>query len=91
MSLFRFAQAFSLRGVSVTATVEEAVKGALPPFDQGTVGINVMPLGTAEVRQSLLLAATLSNPSLHVYHGSIPNPKGTMRTAVVPPPWADVL
>lgn len=47
--LFLLAQASSLRGVSVTATVEETVKGVLPPFDQGTVGINVMPLGTAEV------------------------------------------
>lgn len=42
-------QATSLRGVDVVATVEETVKGALPPFDQGTVGINVMPLGSAEV------------------------------------------
>ena len=42
-------QATSLRGVDVTATVEENVKGTLPPFDQGTVGINVMPLGSVEV------------------------------------------
>lgn len=31
------------------ATVEETVKGTLPPFNQGTVGINVMPLGSQKV------------------------------------------
>lgn len=46
-------QTTSLRGVGVVATVEESVKGALPPFDQGTVGINVMPLGSAEVWQDV--------------------------------------
>lgn len=46
-----YSQASSLRGVGVTATVEEAVKGVLPPFDQGTVGINVLSLGSAEVRR----------------------------------------
>lgn len=44
-----YLQATSLRGVDVTATVEEVVKGTIPPFDQGTVGINVMPLGSVEV------------------------------------------
>lgn len=34
----------------MTATVKETVKGSLSPFDQGTVGINVMPLGSVEVR-----------------------------------------
>lgn len=51
--MFFALQTTSLRGVGVVATVEESVKGALPPFDQGTVGINVMPLGSAEVRHDL--------------------------------------
>lgn len=46
-------QATSLRGVGVVATVEETVKGTVPPFDQGTVGINVMPLGATEVRHDM--------------------------------------
>lgn len=49
LRMFYALQATSLRGVDVIASVEETVKGALPPFDQGTVGINVMPLGSAEV------------------------------------------
>lgn len=27
------------------------MKGVLPAFDQGTIGINVLPLGSTEVRQ----------------------------------------
>lgn len=50
LCLQQIIQTSSLRGVGVTATVEETIKGALPSFDQGTVGINVMPLGSAEVR-----------------------------------------
>ena len=45
-----FVQPTTLRGVGVTATVEEAMKGTLPSFDQGIFGINVMPLGASEVR-----------------------------------------
>lgn len=36
--------------MGVVAEVEEVVKGTMPPFDQGTVGINVKPLGSLEVR-----------------------------------------
>lgn len=42
-------QASSLRGVDVVAEVKEIVKGILPPFDQGTVGINVKSLGAVKV------------------------------------------
>lgn len=53
--MFLALQTTSLRGVGVVATVEETVKGALPPFDQGTVGINVMPLGSAEVPYAFMV------------------------------------
>ncbi|CAM9203585.1 unnamed protein product, partial [Choristocarpus tenellus] len=42
-------QATSLRGINIGTTVLEAVKGTGPSFDQGTVGINVKPLESAEV------------------------------------------
>lgn len=42
-------QASSLRGVDVTADVEALVEGTLPPFNGATIGINIMPLGSAEV------------------------------------------
>lgn len=37
----------------MTAEVEVGVEGTMPPFDQGTVGINIMPLGSVEVRWRL--------------------------------------
>lgn len=33
----------------MVAEVEEIAKGIVPPFDQGTVGINVKSLGAAKV------------------------------------------
>eukprot|EP00937_MAST-01D_sp_MAST-1D-sp2_P000055 g55.t1 len=41
----------ALVGADAGARVDEAVKGGAPAFDQGTVGLAVLPLGSAEVWQ----------------------------------------